>query len=51
MSPLSRPAWLLLEDGTAFRGRAVGADGEVFGEAVFNTSMTVYQEVLTDPSY
>jgi len=47
----SKPAWVVLEDGTAFRGRPVGADGEVFGEAVFNTSMTGYQEVLTDPSY
>lgn len=46
-----RPAWLVLEDGTAFRGRAVGAEGEVFGEAVFNTAMTGYQEILTDPSY
>ncbi|MBI3324353.1 MAG: glutamine-hydrolyzing carbamoyl-phosphate synthase small subunit, partial [Candidatus Omnitrophica bacterium] len=44
-------AWLVLEDGTAFRGRAVGAEGETFGEVVFNTSMTGYQEVLTDPSY
>ena len=49
MTPAS--AWLVLENGTAFRGRAVGADGEAFGEAVFNTSMTGYQEVLTDPSY
>ena len=48
---MGKPAWFVLEDGTAFRGRAVGADGEVFGEAVFNTSMTGYQEVLTDPSY
>ncbi len=48
---LARPAWLVLEDGTAFRGRSVGAEGETFGEAVFNTSMTGYQEVLTDPSY
>ena len=47
----ARAAWLVLEDGTAFRGRAVGAEGEVFGEAVFNTAMTGYQEVLTDPSY
>ncbi|MBI4341603.1 MAG: glutamine-hydrolyzing carbamoyl-phosphate synthase small subunit [Candidatus Omnitrophica bacterium] len=47
----ARAAWLVLEDGTAFKGRAVGADGEAFGEAVFNTSMTGYQEVLTDPSY
>jgi len=45
------PAWLVLEDGTAFRGRSVGAEGETFGEAVFNTSLTGYQEVLTDPSY
>ncbi len=44
-------AWLVLEDGTAFRGRAIGAEGEIFGEVVFNTSMTGYQEVLTDPSY
>ena len=44
-------AWLVLENGTAFRGRAIGAEGETFGEAVFNTSMTGYQEVLTDPSY
>ena len=51
MSEPLRPAWLVLEDGSAFRGRAVGADGEAFGEAVFNTSMTGYQEVLTDPSY
>jgi carbamoyl-phosphate synthase small subunit len=45
------PALLLLEDGTAFRGTAFGAAGEVFGEAVFNTGMTGYQEILTDPSY
>ncbi len=51
MSSAIRPAWLILEDGTAFRGHAIGAEGEVFGEAVFNTSMTGYQEVLTDPSY
>lgn len=44
-------AWLVLEDGTAFRGRAAGAEGEVFGEVVFNTAMTGYQEVITDPSY
>ncbi len=48
---MSRPAWLVLEDGTAFHGRSIGAEGEIFGEAVFNTSMTGYQEVLTDPSY
>jgi carbamoyl-phosphate synthase small subunit len=44
-------ALLVLEDGTAFRGRSFGADGEAFGEAVFNTAMSGYQEVLTDPSY
>ncbi|HVF18882.1 MAG TPA: glutamine-hydrolyzing carbamoyl-phosphate synthase small subunit [Mycobacteriales bacterium] len=46
-----RPALLVLEDGTSFRGEAFGADGETFGEAVFNTGMTGYQETLTDPSY
>ncbi len=51
MTATAKVAWLVLEDGTAFRGRAVGAEGEVFGEAVFNTSITGYQEVLTDPSY
>jgi carbamoyl-phosphate synthase small subunit len=45
------PAKLALEDGTVYTGRAFGASGERFGEAVFNTSMTGYQEVLTDPSY
>jgi len=44
-------ALLVLEDGTTFRGRSVGAPGTAFGEAVFNTGMTGYQEVLTDPSY
>jgi carbamoyl-phosphate synthase small subunit len=44
-------AVLLLEDGRAFRGEAYGAPGTAFGEVVFNTSMTGYQEVLTDPSY
>ena len=47
----NRPALLVLEDGRAFRGRAWGAEGEVCGEMVFNTSMSGYQEVLTDPSY
>jgi carbamoyl-phosphate synthase small subunit len=47
----TNPALLVLEDGRAFRGRAWGAMGEVLGEMVFNTSMTGYQEVLTDPSY
>ncbi|HVB43308.1 MAG TPA: glutamine-hydrolyzing carbamoyl-phosphate synthase small subunit [Streptosporangiaceae bacterium] len=45
------PAVLVLEDGTVFRGTAYGAEGEAFGEAVFNTGMTGYQETLTDPSY
>ncbi|HEY7157085.1 MAG TPA: carbamoyl-phosphate synthase domain-containing protein, partial [Gemmataceae bacterium] len=44
-------AKLALEDGTVYTGRAFGAPGETFGEVVFNTSMTGYQEVLTDPSY
>jgi carbamoyl-phosphate synthase small subunit len=44
-------ALLALADGTVFRGRAVGARGETFGEVVFNTGLTGYQEVLTDPSY
>jgi carbamoyl-phosphate synthase small subunit len=41
----------VLEDGTVFRGESVGADGTAFGEAVFATAMTGYQEILTDPSY
>jgi carbamoyl-phosphate synthase small subunit len=45
------PALLALEDGRVFRGRSWGASGEVCGEMVFNTSMSGYQEVLTDPSY
>jgi carbamoyl-phosphate synthase small subunit len=44
-------AKLALEDGTVFTGRAFGARGEADGEVVFNTSMTGYQEILTDPSY
>ena len=47
----SKPALLALEDGRTFRGRAWGATGEACGEMVFNTSMSGYQEVLTDPSY
>jgi carbamoyl-phosphate synthase small subunit len=47
----ARPAILVLEDGTTFRGTAFGAAGETFGEMVFNTGMTGYQETLTDPSY
>ena len=45
------PALLVLEDGTVFRGSSFGAEGETFGEMVFNTGMTGYQETLTDPSY
>ncbi|MBD0671859.1 glutamine-hydrolyzing carbamoyl-phosphate synthase small subunit [Streptomyces sp. CBMA156] len=45
------PAVLVLEDGRTFRGEAYGATGETFGEAVFNTGMSGYQETLTDPSY
>jgi len=45
------PAKLALEDGTVFSGQSFGAQGEVDGEVVFNTSMTGYQEILTDPSY
>jgi carbamoyl-phosphate synthase small subunit len=45
------PALLALEDGTVFHGTAFGAEGESFGEAVFNTGMAGYQEILTDPSY
>ncbi len=45
------PAVLALADGTVFRGRSIGADGMAVGEVVFNTAMTGYQEILTDPSY
>ncbi|MEN6558993.1 MAG: glutamine-hydrolyzing carbamoyl-phosphate synthase small subunit [Thermoguttaceae bacterium] len=48
---MSRIAKLALEDGTVLTGTAFGADGEVDGEVCFNTSMTGYQEILTDPSY
>ena len=44
-------ALLALEDGTIFSGKSIGADGETSGEVVFNTAMTGYQEILTDPSY
>ena len=47
----STPCLLVLEDGRTFRGEAYGAEGETFGEAVFATGMTGYQETLTDPSY
>jgi carbamoyl-phosphate synthase small subunit len=48
---LSTPAVLALQDGTIFRGTSVGAEGKTIGEVVFNTAMTGYQEILTDPSY
>ena len=48
---MARPALLVLEDGTTLRGTGFGAEGETFGEMVFNTGMTGYQETLTDPSY
>src|SRR5579885_2192145 len=48
---MSDVAKLALEDGTVYTGRAFGAPGEVDGEVCFNTSMTGYQEILTDPSY
>ena len=46
-----KPALLALADGTVFKGEALGFEGETFGEVVFNTAMTGYQEILTDPSY
>ena len=45
------PALLVLADGRVFRGEACGAEGVTHGEVVFNTAMTGYQEILTDPSY
>jgi len=48
---LAKKAILVLEDGRTFRGLSFGAEGETFGEMVFNTSMSGYQEILTDPSY
>ena len=48
---MSASGYLLLEDGTTFRGRSVAAAGAAFGEAVFTTGMTGYQETVTDPSY
>jgi carbamoyl-phosphate synthase small subunit len=48
---LRKPAILVLEDGSQFRGDAIGAEGETVGEVVFNTAMTGYQEILSDPSY
>jgi carbamoyl-phosphate synthase small subunit len=51
LNQVTRPALLVLEDGTTMHGTGFGADGETFGEMVFNTGMTGYQETLTDPSY
>ena len=51
MSAAQTPAVLALADGTVFRGRSIGADGLSAGEVVFNTAITGYQEILTDPSY
>ncbi|MEJ2575390.1 MAG: glutamine-hydrolyzing carbamoyl-phosphate synthase small subunit [Gammaproteobacteria bacterium] len=48
---MTASAILVLEDGTVFRGRSIGAEGRSVGEVVFNTAMTGYQEILTDPSY
>jgi carbamoyl-phosphate synthase small subunit len=50
-TPVTQPAILALEDGTVFEGDSVGAPGLAVGEVVFNTAMTGYQEILTDPSY
>jgi carbamoyl-phosphate synthase small subunit len=49
--PQKTPAVLVLADGSVFRGHAIGAQGQAVGEVVFNTAMTGYQEILTDPSY
>jgi carbamoyl-phosphate synthase small subunit len=51
MAETPKRATLLLEDGRIFRGIGHGFEGEAVGEVVFNTSMTGYQEILTDPSY
>lgn len=51
MAPKKAPAAVVLEDGTVLRGEGFGSPGAVFGEIVFNTAMTGYQEVVTDPSY
>ena len=48
---LDLPAILLLEDGTIFKGKALGAQGTTYGEIAFNTGMYGYQEIFTDPSY
>ncbi|NMD39276.1 MAG: carbamoyl phosphate synthase small subunit, partial [Deltaproteobacteria bacterium] len=51
MGKARRPAVLVLEDGTVFRGSVFAGHSARFGEVVFNTGMTGYQEILTDPSY
>jgi carbamoyl-phosphate synthase small subunit len=51
MTSTAQAAALVLADGTVFRGRSIGANGSAVGEVVFNTAMTGYQEILTDPSY
>ena len=51
MLPVFQPAWLILEDGSVWPGQSIGAQGQTTGELVFNTAMTGYQEILTDPSY
>ena len=48
---MSKQAFLILEDGSIYPGESFGYQGETYGEIVFNTSMTGYQEMLTDPSY
>lgn len=48
---MRKPAILALENGALFRGESIGVEGQTVGEVVFNTSMTGYQEILTDPSY
>src|SRR3954469_7479720 len=51
MTSITQSAVLVLADGSVFRGRAIGAPGTTVGEVVFNTAITGYQEILTDPSY
>ena len=51
MNQGSKPAYLILENGTVYTGRSLGASGTTIGEVVFTTGMTGYQETLTDPSY
>ena len=46
-----KSAIIILEDGTTFFGKSIGIDGTAFGEVCFNTGMTGYQEIFTDPSY